>query len=309
MNKIIVSVGVHDVRESTNISMCKAFYRLGFGVIPVNYRTIIKNHGMSTFEEVLLEVVKKYKPFLTIYSKCNSINPEIITRCNDYSISWLFNMDPAATIERCPEVIEHAKRAHFSSCTGEDIALWFMKSGVKQCYHLIQGVDQDVFKPMPINASYKTDISFIGNKTEERERFKNILEKNGFDVRFYGNGFEKEVINEEFATVCSSSKVMLSMNTINNVHRKYFSNRLLRYMACGSCVLHYDSTSTLGQFFENKKDIIYFKDEDELMNILKNITDESIYKIGIDGRERVLSNFTWEHINSAMINTVIQSME
>lgn len=228
-NKLVVIVGVLDKLGSTNISQAKSFYKLGFNVVPINYRTIITKYGKDIFYDILLETIKKYKPFLTVFSKCNGFESDIIDQCNKYTNTWLFCMDPIATIEQCLEVVEHAKRTHFSSCTGLDIAGWFVKNGVKNCFHLLQGVDQDVFKPIEIDEAYKADVSFIGQKTQEREEFRKVLVNKGIDVKFYGNGFGKEVINEEFAKVCSSSKFMLSMNTVNNIHTDYFSNRMLRY--------------------------------------------------------------------------------
>ena len=312
MNKIIVMVGVLDNKTSSNLEQVSSFYRLGFGVIPVNYRTIIQNYGIDTFEAILLETVEKYKPFLTIFYKCNGINSEIITKCNEHTNTWLYYMDSLFTadtigIPRYPEIIEHAKRAHFSSCTGSDIVEWFINNGVKNCYHLIQGVDVNIFKPVPQDDKYKSAISLIGYRTEGRDRFKTTLEQNGFNVKFYGKGYNGEVYLNDFAQVCSSSKIMLSIDSESNIHKGYFSNRLTKYLACGSCVLHYDTTNSLTQFFEGGKDIFYFKDEDELITLLNNITDEAAYKVGVNGRERVLSNFTWEHISSVMLNIVLEN--
>ena len=314
MNKIIVMVGVLDNKTSSNLEQVSSFYNLGFGVIPINYRTIIQRYDIGTFEDILLETVKKYKPFLTIFYKCNGINSEIITQCNEYTNTWLYYMDSlftAVTIgtPRYPEIIEHAKRTHFSSCTGSDIVEWFTDNGVKNCYHIIQGVDIKTFKPVPQNDKYKSTVSLIGYKTDERDRIKATLERGGFDVKFYGRGYGEEVYLDDFAQVCSSSKIMLSMDSESGIHKGYFSNRLTKYLACGSCVLHYDITGTLNQFFKNGKEIFYFKNEGELITLLNSITDEVAYKVGMDGRERVVSSFTWEHVSSAMLNIVAENRQ
>ena len=67
-NKIIIMVGVNDKRGSTNIPMCKSLMKLGFHVIPINYRTIIQSHGMQFFANLLLSVITNTKPYLTIFS-------------------------------------------------------------------------------------------------------------------------------------------------------------------------------------------------------------------------------------------------
>lgn len=304
-DQFVIFVGVLDREGSTNIPMAASFTKLGIQVIPVNYRTIISKQGLIFFEEYLMFLVKKYKPILTLFSKCNGIKPEIVSECSKYSVTWLFNMDPKPTIERCPEVIEHAKNSHFSSCTAKDMVEWFESFGVKNCYHMIQGIDQDVFKPIDPVEEFKADISHIGTKTPERSDFKKALEDAGFSVKFYGMGYSpKEMFDNDFNKICASSKFMLSMNTYNNIHQEYFSNRLLRCIACGTCTLHYDSTNSLNKYLTNGKEVLYFKDSDELINILKNTTDEKACEIAIAGRDKVLNNYSWDRIIYTMLSIV-----
>lgn len=289
-------VGVLDNPASTNVSMAHSFIKLGINVLPVNYRTVISNLGMPFFEDYLINLVKRHQPKLVLFSKCNGVNPEIVAECSKFAKTWLFNMDPQATIERCPEVIDHARNSHFSSCTGEDIVEWFESFGVKNCYHIIQGTDQDVFRPVEPVDELKADISFIGAETEERVKMLKYLEDLGYVVRSYGVGFsDKEMVNLDFSKVCASSRFMLSMNTYNNVHRGYFSNRLVRYLSCGACTLHYDTTGSLDKFFDHNKEVFYFGDVEELTHLM--MTDnETACRVAMAGRDKVLNNYTWDHI-------------
>lgn len=291
--KNIVIVGVLDVASSTNVSMAKAFMRLGLNVIPVNYRTIIQEYGYPKFEELLIHTVKKYSPVLTIFCKCNGINSDIILECNKYTRTWLWNMDPIQTIKRCPEVIQHAKNANFSSCTGGGTTDYFRRSGVSVCSTIFDGLDFDSYLPRFPVAKYKSDVSFIGGKTRERDELKKVLE-DICDVKFYGQGYLPPVYNEEFSDVCSSSKFMLSLNTYNNIP-DYFSNRLLRYMGCGSCVLHYDPTKTINKYFEQNVHLLAFSDVQMLAYYVKNIDDETAGKIALNGRDKILNEYTWKH--------------
>jgi len=308
MDKTIVMVGVLDVASSTNVSMAKSFMKFGYTVIPVNYRTIIRNSGFATFYKVLVDTVKHYKPILTVFCKCNGIEPDIVLECNKYSKTWLWNMDPIETIKRCPEVIQHAKNANFSSCTGGGVNDYFRRSGVLNGITIFDGLDTDIFKPTYVLDRYKADISFIGNETPQRNKFKRILESAKLDVKFYGMGYNDPVYNEEFSQVCSASNMMLSLNTYNDIP-DYFSNRLLRYLGCGTCVLHYDPTDTLYKYFVHGKDLLFFKDADQLLKLInwyKNTGISEVGKIALSGREKVLSNYTWDntihsilsHINS-----------
>lgn len=300
--KYVCIVGVLDKYGSTNIPMAVSFMRHGYHVLPINYRTIIATKGMEFFENLLLYTVNVYRPELVLFSKCNGINPELVSKCSERSITYLFNMDPRPTIERCPEVLEHARRAHFSSCTAKDMVEWFKEEGVENCYHIIQGVDPYIYKPIEPVEKYRADISFIGTRTPERDHYKELLENNGFKVKFYGNGYGSEVVEEEFAKVCSSSRFMLSINTYNNLHTEYFSNRLVRYLACGVCTLHLDSTGSLEKYFRDHKDVIYFSDESSLLNSLSTMNDDDAGRIAMSGRDRVLKSFTWDHT----INTILK---
>ncbi|MHA1233171.1 MAG: hypothetical protein ACTSPQ_21310 [Candidatus Helarchaeota archaeon] len=205
MNNIVI-VGVLDKEGSTNISMAKAFLKYkNISVIPINYRTIIQNYGMQLFEDLLTETVKNHKPLLTIFCKCNGINSNIVLECNKYSKTWLYNPDPYQTIDQCPEVIEHMKNCTFCSHTGGGVNKYYVERyNLSNSYHIPCGLDYDLFKPTDIVPEYKAKISFIGNRTPERDKFKNLLSK--YDTKFYGIGYKNSVINEEFSKVCSSSE-------------------------------------------------------------------------------------------------------
>jgi len=295
MNKSIVLVAVCDNPGSTNIPQAVAFIKAGYNVIPINYRTIIKNYGMLFFENLLIQTVSTQKPELVLFSKCNGINPELITGCNKYSKTWLWNMDPKPTIERCPEVLQHAKNASYSSCTSVDMTNWFKELGVSPCYRILEGFDYDVLKPTEVFEEYKADISFIGTKTDERDMYKKKLEDVGYKVKFYGPEYSGSfVTGKEFAKICSSSTFMLSLNTYNNIPN-YFSDRLILFTGCGACTLHLDSTRTLNDYFKDDKEVIYFSDVDELLVKLIDTDDKKACEIAFKGRERTLNNYTWDH--------------
>ena len=302
--KTICLVGVNDVEGSTNISQAKAFMEQGFSIIPINYRSLISKYGMETFEDILVSTVKKYRPYLTFFAKCNGINPNIVKECSKYSHTWLWNPDAISTIKRVPEVIEHAKNADFSSCTGGGVAEWFEEQGVKKCYNIFDGADTDIFKPVEPVDSLKTTISLIGTRTKEREEVRKALIEAGIDAKFYGNGYQYEAVNLAFSQVCSSSKFMLSINSSTENITDYFSNRLLRYMGCGPCVLHYDPTETLKKYFKDGEEILFFKTIDELINKIKSTSDEDARRIGEAGRKKVLENYTWKHTINKILDIV-----
>lgn len=304
MSKSIIIVGVLNDAGSTNIPMAYAFQKNTYKVIPINYRSIIKNHGMLFFETLLIEIIKTNNPELVLFSKTNGIDPDLITACNKYSKTFYWFMDSYKVAERIQEIKYYAKNATFSSCTSVSSVDWLKEHGVNKCYHILEGFDTDVLKPTKVYNEYKADISFIGTKTPERDEYKKKLEDAGYNVKFYGTGYsDKLVIGKEFAKVCSSSKFMLSLNTYNNIPN-YFSDRLILLTGCGTCTLHLDDTGTLNKYFEDGKEVVYFNNVDMLLEKLHSITDEDRLLIGKQGRDRTLSNYTWDHTIKKILSII-----
>jgi spore maturation protein CgeB len=164
----------------------------------------------------------------------------------------------------------------------------------------LEGIDYDVFKPVEQVDEYKADISFIGTATSERIEYQEALQKAGYNVKFYGPHWNREIVNEEFAVICSSSKYMLSLNTHNNIPY-YFSDRLMRYLSCGAPTFHLDATGTLNEFFENGKDVIYFSNVDDLLSKLSDTKYENAIRMGMNGRDKILHNHKWEDSASKML--------
>lgn len=293
MDKKVIIVGVLDKLGSTNLYMAKSFMKLNMEVVPINYRTVINNYGADYFYKLLMYEIDQVSPDLVLFSKCNGISPDIVKSCSNRTKTWLWNMDHHNTIQKVPEVLKHAKFATFSSCTSPATARWFEERGVKKCHHIFEGVDTSIFKPVDPVDDLVADISFIGSATEDRTTYKEVLNK-VMNAKFYGLGYNDEVVDEEFAKVCSSSKCMLSLNVHNN-EPDYFSDRVFRYLACGVCTFHLDRTGTLNKWFKDGKDIVYFKDVNDLIVKLSTLTDSIAKRIGKSGRKKVMNNYTWDH--------------
>lgn len=290
----IVICGVLDKKGSSNVWMAAGFQRLGFKIIPINYRTLIGKFGSTFFENLIIDCVGKVRPYLTIFCKCNGVNPEVISRCRKHSKTWLFFMDSFPIAQSCPEIIDHARRANFSSCTSEVTVEYFRKRGIANCFHIYEGIDYNIHKPVNPIEQYRADISFIGSRTPERDKYKEVLEKAGYKVKFYGPGYEESKYEEEWAKVCASSRFILSLNTFNDLP-KYFSGRLFESLGCGTCTLHLDPTGSMDSIFKDRMEVIYFRDEADLLRKLDKIDATTARRVAINGRERVLNSFIWDH--------------
>ena len=304
---LVVIIGVLDQTGSTNIPMALSAMQCGLRIIPVNYRTIIGKYGYTFFEHLVLSLVENEKPDLVLICKGNGIQPGLIQEITKYTKTWIYNMDPSPTMDMCPEVRENARLATFSSCTAADLAEEWRSYGAN-CFHMVQGLDEDIFRPVEAVKKYKADISLIGSKTLQRDEYKEYLENAGFKVKFYGHGYsKKDVLDKEFAKVCASSKFMLSLDSIAGLHTHYFSNRLIRYLGCGACTFHYDPTETLQQYFRDEEEINYFQTPQDLVARIRVLENNPIriYQIAMNGLDLVLKHYTWDLLMKALMQTAL----
>jgi len=276
--------------------MALSLIKRGTHIIPVNYRTIIQKYGYAFFEGLVMNLVMGQRPDLVLVCKGNGIQPGLIQEITKYARTWIYNMDPGPTMDMCPEVKENARIATFSSCTAMDLAQEWQAAGAN-CFYMVQGLDEQIFKPVKPVKKYKADISLIGSKTPMRDEAKEYLENAGYNVKFYGPGYtDKEVLENKFAQVCASSKYMLSMDSIAGQHQHYFSNRLLRYMGCGALTFHFEPTGTLQEYFRNEEDIMYFTNLPDLVNQIRMLdgNPQNAYRIAMNGMDKVLKGYTWD---------------
>jgi spore maturation protein CgeB len=301
MNNVVIC-GVLDRIGSSNIWMASAFKNLGFNVIPINYRTLVEKHGMEFFGNMLVDTIKKYKPLLTIFCKFNGIHPDIVKDCAKYSMTWLFFMDSIAIAKLCPEIVEHSKYTYFSSCTSESAVQYFKECGAKSCYHVFEGINPKLHRPVDTNEKFRSEFSLLGSYTDDREKYVEFLRKNGFQVRTWGYGWPETNDPRAWSSICCSSDYILSINTFNNLPT-YFSGRVFETLACAVPTFHYDPLDAVKTYF-NEEDLILWKSEEELLRKIKrlkeldSISSEIIkpsMRIAMNGREKVLKNYTWTH--------------
>ncbi|MHA2390287.1 MAG: glycosyltransferase family protein [Candidatus Hodarchaeales archaeon] len=292
----VVIVGVLDVAGSTNLYMAKSFMKAGYEVIPVNYRTILTTYGVRTLARVIHRLSLD-NPKLMLFSKCNGIESSIIGRCSLQGKTFLWFMDGLRTLSAVPEIVDHMSMADYASCTGLGVANEIHKQTGMIIHHIMEGIDQEIYRPTVFDEDFKAEISFIGTANAERNMYMQALTDSGYNVRAYGNGYGEEIHGNMFNVVCASSSAMLAISAEHDT-REYFSDRVLRYGASGSFVLHKYSPN-MDRYFENNKDLVYFHDVDSLLEAVdKYLVDEAALArqdIAVNLYNKVLQNHTWDN--------------
>ena len=291
-------VGVLDVMGSTNLYLAKAFEQLGYEVTPCNYRTINDVFGGATLHHVILRLAQE-EPAMMLFAKCNGVDPNIIARCSLYTKTWYWYMDGMVMAEAAPEILDHASVADHVSCSALGVAKQFNRRLGITVHYIMEGVDPETYKPTVSLPDYYTDVSFIGTSNPERASYLGALADAGIQVKAYGNGFGGEVHGTQFNLVCSSSLGMLAISNDHGVAGEFYSDRLLRYGACRSFVLH-KYTPGMDKEFIDGQDLAYFDSPDTLVDVVKFYfapEREALRRqIAENLRMKVVSNYTWLHV-------------
>ncbi len=295
----IVLVGVLDRPGSTNLYMAKAFEKAGFNVIPVNYRSIIPNTGPNTISKLLWKLAQD-EPKLMLFSKFNGVESLVLGKCGQIVPTWLWFMDGVRTLKMVPECVQHAQLATYASFTGLGVLNYVKKTiGTGEgMFHIMEGIDQEVYRPVVTTDEHACDVAFIGTNNPERTRYIHMLIEAGYNVKAYGQGFNNEVHGVEFNLACSSAKAMLALSAEYNT-QAYFSDRVFRYGAAGAFVVHKHALG-LDKYFQHQQDVVYFDKEETLLEILdyyirQNRVDER-NAIAQNLHNKVIANHTWDKV-------------
>ena len=124
-------------------------------------------------------------------------------------------------------------------------------------------------------------------------------------VKTYGNGYDGGyVTGEAFNKACAEGKICLAINNTSQ-DIDSFSDRILRYMATGACVLT-EYSKGLENYFTNFKDIVWFKNNESLnkciVSIMENI--ETRNAIAESGYKKVLENYTWDRVAEKVLEAI-----
>ena len=171
---------------------------------------------------------------------------------------------------------------------------------------------ESVVPENPIEESSKTDICFIGIFDKYREKFLSAL--SGFNLGIWCWNIEEYdtplkrfykgiVYGEDMIRVIKSSKIAL------NIHRSFESSggnyRLFEIPACGVLQI-VDERRDIGKYFEIGKEIVTFKDENDLKTKVEYYLDHPSEreKIARAGFERVKRDHSLVDRMQKIINLV-----
>lgn len=188
--------------------------------------------------------------------------------------------------------LEFAKNFDYVFIAQKEYLPKFKEAGIERVFWLPLACDPDIHGKKPWEKIY--DLSFIGSLNNQR-RIDLLNKLKGRFNLYYGRCFL-----ERMAEVFSQSKIVFN-NSVNND----LNMRVFEALCSGSMLITDEArASGLTDLFEDKKHLVVYRDEDELMELagyyLEN--DGERERIAEQGMKEVLNKHTYEHRVVEMLN-------
>jgi len=297
--KTVGVIGDMDNPESTNVPLSKAFETLGYHGEAFPFRTAVREIGISEANKRIVEVAHTFD--LMIFCKNNGSDPGVIRECSRRGAKTIwYMMDAVEHIERNPIYFDTAEVADICIVTSAAVKEVLIKHGVKsRILHLIQGVDTDRYFPIITGKPKEIDFLFIGLRTLKRDRILDRISGLGFKVEAHGPGYDGYVNADNFNRLCSMAKVCIAINNTNpNIDS--FSDRVLRYMACGKYVITEESKDLFK--YIDYSNALPFCEQDLDQNFLESVLKASELKNPDHARSFVVNKYSWVHVAQTMLD-------
>ncbi len=151
----------------------------------------------------------------------------------------------------------------------------YYKDGVKNVFMQV-GTNLDIHKPIK-NVKKIYDVTFIGKPSKPRVEIVKLLIDNKISIKLFGSSWENYPEFKEFCfgplkademiKLINQSKINLAFSKNKN-GVPHFKGRVNMYAACKSFSL-VDYFSGYLKFFKNNKEIVMFKDNQDLLEKIK----------------------------------------
>lgn len=195
---------------------------------------------------------------------------------------------------------------HFSAIRANTEAL--LRHGAKRAIYLLISADPNCHHPVPVSNEERkklgADIVFIGTYAKERRaEYLERLCRDGYDVKIYGNGWQKLPRNsclrrkkrivpggvycEDMAKVLGASKIAL--NFMREHNKETIACRSWEIPLCGGFMLH-EATDEAKTFFAPDKETVFFNSYEDMKRKIDFYLryPKERETIARAGRERVL---------------------
>jgi hypothetical protein len=309
----------------------EAFIKNGFELYSLNYEGDFtyeeynKNHK-NRIEQDFLKHCQDIQPeWVSLRMHSDLLTPHVIQNAKNLLPNTIFsNWTGDVRVPPKHHFLEIGKVIDISLIVSTGHVDLYKKHGLKHVKFVQAGIDTNRFyvrsneEREKLRAELKHDISFCANYYEGFPGFDlrnkvvvRLSELFGDRFAIYGTGwnhiknsYRDHSEYDDQNKIYNGSKIVISVNNFNDVDM-YFSRRQLNAMACGtitvSCYI-----PGLENYFENKKDLVWFKSVDECVNLVKYYLDheDDARQIGLNGAEKIINCHSQYHFVRDMAKAV-----
>lgn len=190
------------------------------------------------------------------------------------------------------------KNFHFCSTTERSFLDRFNSIGFKNIRYANWHSNPDVYSTV---FCQKTNLlGFIGNLNKDREKYISHLSLNNFGVANVKNASFEDMVH-----LYSSSLVGLNFTKSASDGRRQMKARIFEIPATRTLLLT-ENVDGIEEFFDNKKEIMTFENEQDLLEKVTWVRNkpEKAYEIALAGHKRYLS----EHTSQKRIERLLSSL-
>lgn len=259
----------------------------------------------------LLEFADRIKPDLFLFGKCESIYPETIRALkhnfpNAIFCKWAADMRAEPTefdlahlkymdLFAATYAGEHLKK-HKAVMPKDSVAMSIMTF-----------TDSDFYKSYSVPEKYKSDVLWtgrlsVGDNEMRNEIIERLVElKKDLNMQIYG--LSNWLGSPDYQQAICGAKIGIGSNSFNR--RKYSSDRLGNYMACGTFYLT-QYIEGIEECFTKGENLEWFHNVDEMEEQILYYLDNEKERISIakKGQEFILKHFDAEPLVSNILNTL-----
>ena len=298
------------------IPLLKLLPPRGWGMLRNRVKSL-RQIDINLMNKDLVETAAAWKPDLLLVEKGTTVAFDTVGQIKRMGITtaiwYIDNIEHLDWMQQAAKAYDYF--FHFDSY----VVSLLREEGSAKVYQTPFGCDPDLHKTITVSqedrAKYGSDICIIGAYTPEREEiFQQLTD---FDIKIWGypewrhskvQNFYQGVITDatQMAKVYNASKIAI------NRHYKYTSDgattRTFEIAACGGALQIVDYRKDILSYFEEGKEIIFFKDIDDLRRkiqfYLKN--EEERKAIVRQAQQRAYKEHTLEKRMKDLISIVQQ---
>jgi spore maturation protein CgeB len=302
----------HDCRHNYDFTNWqKALANIFSRVVSYNFVEDFVQHGTGAANSKILEIAAKENPDYVLWpSMTFEIMESTLGDLREISNVVAFFFDDLARFDSYSKYyIPYID--YIITCDTPQSVEKYNEVGIDAQF-MINSASRSFFENLDVD-EYRMDIVFIGNKIADREIFIHELQRSGFDVAFYGDGWPNgRISSPEMIELINTSKINLNFTKTYDLSGTFqFKGRIFEVCMCGSFLLT-EYIPGIEDYFKIGEEIECFKTKEEMVEKVKYYLEhekerEQIAAAGYEKAKKLysLESFFW-HIFTNIENGVIK---